>query len=532
MSLGINTNIASLSAQRALANSQSDAATAMQRLSTGLRINSAKDDAAGLAISNRLTTQISGMAVATRNANDAISLLQTAEGGLQSITDNLLRIRELAVQANSDQVGATERGYLNKEVEQLRAEIDRVAEGTKFGDTQILKGGTNAGDAKSFQFHIGHGADVASSTGVDRLDISIKDFNSASLGATQAGTNDWQASVTGTVISGVVTAADDATIQVGTNASVDIGQASISADKNLAAQYVTAINAVSGVSATVGQSKLDVTVGAYGESTGADSTFNVEIKHGANTSTYEIAAAGDGDQNAAAIKAALTTFVGSSETTGLGGIAWDGTSELTASDGRDLQIKFYTATAGTDGNGGASDATYAGGQTNANNGKGDLAAVLGSHSETGHGTVNVTSDADYKGEAKVTFTGDEIAKTGLVTTDASGGTTAPTSGTQINAVSVTNITNATAAIQAVDEALNTVNLGRAELGSYQARFESVVDNLNVASENTVAARSRVLDADFAVESAALAKTQVLQQAGISVLAQANAMPQQVLALLQ
>lgn len=527
MSLGINTNIASLSAQRALSTSQSDAATAMQRLSTGLRINSAKDDAAGLAISNRLTTQISGMTVATRNANDAISLLQTAEGGLQSITDNLLRIRELAVQANSDQIGATERGYLNKEVEQLRAEIDRVAEGTKFGDTQILKGGANAGDSKTFQFHIGHGADVSTSTGVDRLDISIKDFNSASLGATQAGTNDWQASVTGTSISGVVSAATDAKIQVGTDAAVNIGQTAINADKNLAAQYVTAINAVSGVSATVGQSKLDVTVGAYTESGNTDSTFNVEIKHGGNTSTYEISAAAGGNKTAANIRAALTTFVGSSETTGLGGIAWDGTSVLTASDGRDLSIKFYTATAGT-----GTAAAYAGGQTNANNGNGALAAVLGTHSETGHGTVNVTTDADYKAEAKVTFTGGEIAKTGLVTTDASGGTTAPTSGTQINAISVTNITNATAAIQAVDEALNTVNLGRAELGSYQARFESVVDNLAVASENTLAARSRVLDADFAVESASLAKTQVLQQAGISVLAQANAMPQQVLALLQ
>ena len=126
MALSINTNIASLSAQRALSTTQSDATTAMQRLATGLRINSAKDDAAGLAVVNKFTSQITGMQQASRNASDAVALLQTAESGLNSITENLQRIRELAVQAASDTLSDTERGYLNNEVTQLRSEIDRV----------------------------------------------------------------------------------------------------------------------------------------------------------------------------------------------------------------------------------------------------------------------------------------------------------------------------------------------------------------------------------------------------------------------
>ena len=158
MPLSINTNHAALECSKSVANSQTEAATtAMERLATGLRINSAKDDASGLAVVSRLTSQIDGLSQASRNASDAVSMLQTAEGGLQSMTENLQRMRELAIQSATDSISDTERGYLNLEYRQLIDEIDRLAEATKFGDVQILNGGGQPGAAKSFEFQIGQG---------------------------------------------------------------------------------------------------------------------------------------------------------------------------------------------------------------------------------------------------------------------------------------------------------------------------------------------------------------------------------------
>ena len=168
MALGINTNLASLSAQRALNNTQADTNTAMQRLSTGLRINSAKDDAAGMAVASRFTSQISGMQQASRNASDAVSMLQTAEGGLQSMTDNLQRIRELAVQAASDTITDTDRAYLNTEASQLVAEIERVADTTKYNGTALL-----SGNYETSGLNIQVGAD---NTTKDSLEVKVADF--------------------------------------------------------------------------------------------------------------------------------------------------------------------------------------------------------------------------------------------------------------------------------------------------------------------------------------------------------------------
>lgn len=177
MPLSINTNHAALAAQRAVANSQTDAATTMERLATGLRINSAKDDASGLAVVSRLTSQIDGLSQASRNASDAVSMLQTAEGGLQSMTENLQRMRELAIQAATDSISDTERSYLNLEYRQLIDEIDRLAEATKFGDVQILNGGGEPGAAKRFEFQIGQGT-----TDLDSLRFFVSDMNKDELG--------------------------------------------------------------------------------------------------------------------------------------------------------------------------------------------------------------------------------------------------------------------------------------------------------------------------------------------------------------
>ena len=405
MALGINTNLASLSAQRALNNTQSDTNVAMQRLSTGLRINSAKDDAAGMAVASRFTSQISGMQQASRNASDAVSMLQSAEGGLQSITDNLQRIRELAVQAASDSITDTDRGYLNTEVSQLVTEINRVADTTKYNGTTLLDG-TYASSGLTFQV----GADNSAN---DRMAVTIADFNTSAIGGTD----------TLAVDIGAMT--DDTT--TGTNSMV------------------------------------------------------IEITQGSTTTTL---ATLTGAKSAAEIQTAITTGIATLNTA-------NGDSNLSVSgtNGTDMTIDSADGSAFTievtETNGTTGDATFAGGTL----GSGAYASGTG-----------VASAAD--------------------------------STNTLDQLSVSSQANAQTAIDIVDRALGEVNSGRATMGAFQSRFESVVSNLNLGAENATAGRSRVQDADFAVESANLAKNQVLQQAGMSVLAQANALPQQVLALLQ
>ena len=404
MALGINTNLASLSAQRALNNTQSDTNVAMQRLSTGLRINSAKDDAAGMAVASRFTSQISGMQQASRNASDAVSMLQSAEGGLQSITDNLQRVRELAVQAASDSITDTDRGYLNTEVSQLVTEINRVADTTKYNGTTLLDG-TYASSGLTFQV----GADNSTN---DRMSVTIADFNTGAIGGSDT-------------------------------MALNIGAMTASGDSN---------NSI----------KVTLTQGG----TATDSA----------TLT--------GAKNATEIGTAITNLVNSINST-------NGNTNLSIT--------------------------------------GSLSTAQTITSADGTAFTITVTEAAGTGTAG-TFAGGTLAGSAYTSGTAASSTT-DTSNT-IDQLSVATQAGAQSAIDQVDRALKEVNSGRATMGAFQSRFESVVANLNLGAENATAGRSRVQDADFAVESANLAKNQVLQQAGMSVLAQANALPQQVLALLQ
>lgn len=313
MASSINTNAVSLNSQRALASSQSSLSTSMQRLSSGLRINSAKDDAAGLAIAERMTTQIKGMNVAIRNANDAISYSQTAEGSLSKIGDNLQRMRELAVQSRNATNSEGDRANLQKEFTQLQEEIDRTVKNSKFNNVSMFSSGS-----ATLAFQVGAGTDAS-----DKITVS-----SAALGG-------------------------------GTAAS--------------AGAIITA---------------------------GADGVSDTELKN---------------------LMATLTT----------------------------------TNTTGSTGNG-----------------------------------------------------------------IAIGGT---------SAVAVTDIDDA---IKVIDQALTQVNDKRAQFGAVQNRFEAVISNLQVSVENESSARGRIMDADFASETANLSRAQILQQAGTAMIAQANQLPQQVLSLLR
>ncbi|HTI45702.1 MAG TPA: flagellin [Casimicrobiaceae bacterium] len=381
----INTNIASLNAQRNLNTSQSSLNTSLQRLSSGLRINSAKDDAAGLAIATRFTSQINGLDQASRNANDGISLAQTAEGALGTITDNLQRIRELAVQSRNATNSATDRAALNTEAQQLKAEIDRVASTTSFNGVKLLDGSfTN----QAFQV----GANVGETITVS----SLVNAQSANLGSSSV------AQVTGAAAStfGAITAGD---LQIN---GVNVG--AIGADTNAA-------NRASSVAAAIN---------SYSSQTGVYATI---------------------------LSSAPTQIV------------------LTNSGSVPATPNIVVALAGT--------AT--------------------------------------------------TASTGLTAA-----TTTPTTTSGFASLDISSAAGADTAITTMDAALTAVNTARATLGAIQNRFSSVVTNLQTTSENLSASRSRIQDTDFAAETANLTKAQILQQAGTAMLAQANALPQNVLALLK
>src|SRR5574340_307752 len=380
MAAVINTNIISLNAQRNLNSSQNALATTLQRLSSGLRINSAKDDAAGLAISERMTSQIRGLNQAVRNANDGISMSQTAEGALGEIGNNLQRIRELAVQSRNASNSASDRTALNNEVQQLKSEIDRVASTTAFNGIKLLDGSfTN----QAFQV----GANVGETININ----SMVNAQSSALGTSSS------ANVTGVAATAFTAiTAGDLTINGTSVGAVAAGGNAVTQGANIAA----AINSVSNTT----------NVYATADAAGVVSLFNVS---GSNT---------------------VIAFAGASATTA--------TTGLTAA----------TTTA----------ATVAG------------------------------------------FT----------------------------SVDISTKWGADGALASMDAALSALNAGRADLGAYQNRFSSAISNVQTTAENLTASRSRIVDTDFAAETAALSRNQVLQQAGTAMLAQANAMPQSVLSLLK
>lgn len=380
----INTNVMSLNAQRNLSTSGGALATALQRLSSGLRINSAKDDAAGLAIAERFTTQIRGLNQAARNANDGISLAQTGEGALAEITNNLQRIRELAVQSANSTNSASDREALNQEVEQRLAEIERVASQTSFNGQKILDGsfgtaafqvGANAGETISIGLNTSMKKDAIGQIAKVVGTIDVTDISGD--GAT---TDDPSFPLT--------LAADDLTVAVGDGTAVD-----------LADTYDTAQELVDAINSKVA-----------------------------------------------------------------GASAWiDDDNQLVIASQEDLTIVA------------ANDAI----------------------TNLGVASATVAADTDF-----------------------------------LTAISVESAADANDTIVRVDAALTGVSSLRSTLGAIQNRFESTITNLTTAAENLTASRSRIQDADFAQETAALTRAQILQQAGTAILAQANAVPQNVLSLLR
>ncbi|HEX2013572.1 MAG TPA: flagellin [Roseateles sp.] len=411
MAMSVNTNSVSLNAQRNLSSSQNSLATSMQRLSSGLRVNSAKDDAAGLAIAERMSAQTRGLNVAARNANDGISLAQTAEGALGKVGDMMQRMRELAVQSANATNSADDRKALQAEVTQLRDEIDRVAKTTSFNGRKLLDGSFGSAN---FQVGSDSGQNITVGTLTDASTTGLSNITYGDNSATTAAGTTGAVDVTDAVVTGYATeiAAGTLTIQVGTGTAIDLGKIEAAGSgKERFGQVIEAIN----------RKTADTGVSAFATQN-ADGTMKLEI----------------------------------------------------------VSSKLDAATP--------------------------------------------------PAPEAITFAGFTAVDTGMAVADMA--QTAQQNITGIDDISVETEKDSWVAMKQLDSALNQINSARAKLGAVQSRFESAVANIQIQSENTSAARGRIMDADFATETSNLSRTQILQQAGTAMVAQANQLPQQVLSLLR
>ena len=484
--LSINTNVSSIQAQNSLRINSLQQTTSMERLSSGVRINTAKDDAAGLAIATRMTANIRGVDAAVRNANDGISLTQTAEGALSQIGDSLQRIRELAVQSSNSGNNASDRAAMNNEASQLIAEIDRVASNSSFNSINLLDGTYTS---QALQVGVGNSAS-------DRMVISIASAKSSALGV--GANSSYASSVAGTLVvtAGALTSGELSINAYQVGASVSDGVSFANADASGIAK-AAAINAVSGQTGVIASVGSTSTVGTAATAFSA-TVANDVIINGVDIGVMGAAtAAGDrGTQTAAAVNS-KTSQTGVTATVDTAGFV-----TLAAADGRNITV---TLTAG-----------------------GFAATGLG----TAAGTVSTTSKLSLSssGSAGITLGGTTaIAKTGLAV-----GTVAATAtaGAGVSSLNLGTMSGSQSALATLDRAINTITDSRASMGAYQNRLTAAVSNLETSSINLKTSRSRIMDTDYAKESTALAKSQIISQAATAMLAQANQSQQGVLALLR
>lgn len=512
----INTNIASLNAQRNLNTSQSSLNQSLQRLSSGLRINSAKDDAAGLAISERMTSQIRGLNQASRNANDAISLAQTAEGALAEVTNNLQRIRELAVQSANSTNSAADRAALDQEVQQRLAEVDRAATQTAFNGLKILDG-TFGTAAFQVGANVGETISVGLSTSTRTSQIGkTADY----VNGTTAYDSTLAVGQQGTGVDGSTLASGDLSVAIGSNsaigvvASVDNSSGTGNAGRTAASAYSKA-QAISASGIGNLTATADTTaVFAWTDLSSTTSTYSLTIN---SQAIYSAAGAGTtltGSTVAAQINA-------NSAATGVTASYDSATTRMTlaASDGRNIVM---SQTAGTDTLGEGMALTTASFNNSTNDALTAATTVSGTAvSNTFVGTIRLTST-----EA-ITLSGANETRIGYADNSQMA-----LGASALNSASVTSVANANTAITRVDAALASISTLRSTFGAIQNRFESAISNLQTTSENLTGARSRIQDADFAAETASLTRGQILQQAGVAMLAQANSLPNNVLSLLR
>jgi flagellin len=479
MALSVITNTASLNAQRNLSKSGEGLATSMQRLSSGMRINSAKDDAAGMQIANRLTSQINGLGVAQRNANDGISMAQTAEGAMQESSAILQRMRDLSLQSANGSNGSEDRAALQKEMGALQQELTRIAETTKFGATSLLDGtfGTK-------QFQVGANAN-------ETINVSLGNTSADAIGAHE--------------VKGA-----------GTLASTGLGDVqtvSLNNNHNTTADTINLNGSTMSVAAGSGAATIADTINGLGNGVNAEAKLETTITgiSAASTAVINI------DKGAATNDSYdLGTYGGDSARL----------AEDMQADGYDAVYDSTTDTItfkATDVDG--MDVTGA---------DGSAFTVGGTAVGTTTGSLSVSSELNLSSANKIGISGSSTSeifgKGGTTAIASTGGSSALTSVESID-ISGVNSDGAQSAIKTIDAALAQIDSSRADLGAVQNRFGHTISNLANVQQNVSDSRSRIQDTDFASETAQMTKNQILQQAGTSILAQSNQLPQAALSLI-
>lgn len=538
----INTNVPSLNAQRNLDTSQMSLTTSLQRLSSGLRINSAKDDAAGLAISERFTSQIRGMDQAKRNANDGVSLAQTGEGALGQMGDILQRVRELAVQSANATNTSNDRLAINSEVTQLVSELDRFATSTEFNGQKLFDGSFSAA---TYQV----GANTNQTITANTANLRTNQYGTYQMGVGNGTGN----LVTTNSVSGstAVTAGATGAVNAGGAAVTSSGSFSINGTNisvsgtDMAKDIANKINAAgTGVTATARtEVNLGLASGTYSltaaskSSTFESVSFNVnDLDNNGKIEADEYSQAiqaFNAKASKTGITAELATFEDATKTTQYA-------LKLTAADGSNIALSNDPSNVSGFGGGVTKwdmDVTNSSGAIQYMS-SGQAGAVstsaAGSGVVTFGGQVVLNSTNSYS----ITTSGAGFAS-GVLAVGGTSTTTALTSGAAyastlktVEKLDISTVQGSNQALRVVDDALSTVNDQRAKFGALQSRFTATINNLATTSENMSAARSRIRDADFAAETSALTRAQVLQQAGTAMLGQANALPNQVLSLLR
>lgn len=506
MALTINTNVASLNAQRNLGKSQGALNRSMERLSSGLRINSAKDDAAGLAISDRMTAQIKGLNQAARNANDGISMAQTAEGAMQETTNILQRMRELSIQAANDTNSASDRASLQAEVNQLQQEMTRIATSTSFNGQNVLDGTLN-----NAQFQVGANANETISFSIPSARASdLGNHELTSTNATAASIQSTTAIAADTTAGNNVIAQD---IEIYGPESTAVSTVGITIGES-AESIVNKINIVSEETGVTAEAITTATLSGIG--TGGIVSFDLQGTNDGIGDEIPVSALVEAND----LTALAVAINDQSGNTGISAeLSGDKTEILlTQSTGFDIKIADYIHSVATDtmiveGNESATPT-----QAILTSGTGGDSTVVGGEiSFYSNGTFNVSSTLDEAGGS--------LFSTGI---GAANGSELQS----IDDVDISTVQGASDAIRSIDGALGQIDRIRGDLGALQNRFESTISNLENVSENLSAARSRILDADIAMETSAMTKNNILQQAGVSILTQANQTPQLALQLLQ
>ncbi|PKI14768.1 flagellin [Colwellia sp. 12G3] len=490
MAISVITNVSSLNAQRNLSKSGGDLATSMQRLSSGMRINSAKDDAAGLQISNRLTSQINGLGVAQRNANDGISIAQTGEGAMQASTDILQRMRELALQSANGSNSSSDRDALQKEVGALQAELTRISETTSFGGQKLLDG-TFSGK----EFQVGANAN-------ETITMSMGNISAEAIGSE---TYDTAGGKAGAVITGAIGAntivADALMVISGGGNSTQAGDIDFAqhADSATIAQEINVATSSSGV-AVKAEVQNSVTLDSFSAGTAGNGVrltiegTAIDVTSFSNTDLSKLVSAINEESATTGVTATINE---------------NDPSSLTLSADKDIDLAF-----------GEIVGTVAVATMN----------ITGQEGTTPVTTGEAVANYIAVGEIKLTSS-DSFSFSGATSTDVFAVAGASSSLDSIANVDLSTQAGSQSAIDVIDAALASIDDSRADLGALQNRFGHTISNLANISENVSASRSRIQDTDFAVETAQMTKNQILQQAGTSILAQANQLPQAALSLI-